>query len=745
MTIKSEGEDEITDCIFSPDGQQIVCGLGSGILKIWEVQTGKEVMALRGHRGVVNSCAFSPDGRYIVSASEDKTMRIWDVETGMSVTTLHGHTDDVNDCTFSNDGKKISSASEDKTIILWDVREGTEIKKLIGHSSAVHTCAFSPNDKRIISCGPRSGPGLSKEVRLWDIESGTGIRTLTDSGDAIECQYSPDGRFIGWVEPYGNRARVWDSELQTNLATFKVKGYVYDCAFSRDSRYLTLAGALGRVSIWDIETRAEIARLKGHAGWVNKCAYSADGRHILSADETTVKLWDAQLSVTTSSDMGHIGSVIFLSGSPDGRHLLSVSDESIRIWDCESGQEIDSISTYTDEDKDEIRKCSYSLDGNFIVLASNNTFTVWDAQTFDKTSTLIGHETFAFSPDERYLASPSPDGIIHVWNLRTRIEAMRLIGHKKRVRAIAYSPDGRRILSASDDGTLRLWDIGAGAVSRTRAEFLRQTFRTLLWGTDTGDASRTLPHASSFAFSPDGHLIFAGQSNGFKVWYADTGAVHITSGANTDMIEACDYSPSGQQIVTVSGSTLKTLDAQSGNNLLTFVGHSEDIYSCLFLPDGRRIVTSSLDGTARIFDVDTGNEISRFFARNGLNCITLARAGRFIGSGDLDGTVYLLRIRDAGIGTPVLTLVHLYKIESGQWDNKPTAKCGWCGRRTWAPSSVIDAIQRLGREARLSSDHSPCVNMQAEAWNDPRLLSECSHCHEPLRFNPFIVDNRDRY
>jgi hypothetical protein len=28
---------------------------------------------------------------------------------------------------------------------------------------------------------------------------------------------------------------------------------------------------------------------------------------------------------------------------------------------------------------------------------------------------------------------------------------------------------------------------------------------------------------------------------------------------------------------------------------------------------------------------------------------------------------------------------------------------------------------------------------------DPRLLSKCPHCHKPLRFNPFIVDNRDRY
>ena len=31
----------------------------------------------------------------------------------------------------------------------------------------------------------------------------------------------------------------------------------------------------------------------------------------------------------------------------------------------------------------------------------------------------------------------------------------------------------------------------------------------------------------------------------------------------------------------------------------------------------------------------------------------------------------------------------------------------------------------------------------AEAWDNPGLLAECPYCHKPLKFNPFILDNRD--
>jgi WD40 repeat protein len=43
--------------------------------RLWDAETGKEIMILRGHAGQVLSAAFWPDGTQVVTASTDKTAR----------------------------------------------------------------------------------------------------------------------------------------------------------------------------------------------------------------------------------------------------------------------------------------------------------------------------------------------------------------------------------------------------------------------------------------------------------------------------------------------------------------------------------------------------------------------------------------------------------------------------------------------------------------------------------------------
>jgi len=62
------------------------------------------------------SVQFSPDGTRVVTSGQDKTIRLWDVETGREVLILRGHTAAVADIAFSPDGVHLASASYDATI-----------------------------------------------------------------------------------------------------------------------------------------------------------------------------------------------------------------------------------------------------------------------------------------------------------------------------------------------------------------------------------------------------------------------------------------------------------------------------------------------------------------------------------------------------------------------------------------------------------------------------------------------------
>ena len=104
-----------------------------------------------GGFAAVNSVAISPDGKTLASGSDDYTIKLWNIETGKEIKTLTGHSSFVFTVSFSPDGKTLASGSYDKTIKLWNVATGKEIKTLTGHSDWVRTVSFSPDGKTLAS------------------------------------------------------------------------------------------------------------------------------------------------------------------------------------------------------------------------------------------------------------------------------------------------------------------------------------------------------------------------------------------------------------------------------------------------------------------------------------------------------------------------------------------------------------------------------------------------------------------
>ncbi len=70
--------------------------------------------------------AFSPDSRRLATSSEDQTVRLWDAETGQEVLTLHGHTDIVPSVAFSPDGNRLVSAGADGTVQIREAAPATD-------------------------------------------------------------------------------------------------------------------------------------------------------------------------------------------------------------------------------------------------------------------------------------------------------------------------------------------------------------------------------------------------------------------------------------------------------------------------------------------------------------------------------------------------------------------------------------------------------------------------------------------
>ncbi|ETO11164.1 hypothetical protein RFI_26212 [Reticulomyxa filosa] len=119
------------------------------------------------------------NGYTICSGSSDKTIRIWDIETTKQLNIFKGHTDYVNSVKYGSNEllNTILSGSSDHSVRLWDIRSGQQIQMFNEHTSLVHAVEYSPflikNNDEVIGGNSNvicSG-SWDNTIRFWDIRS----------------------------------------------------------------------------------------------------------------------------------------------------------------------------------------------------------------------------------------------------------------------------------------------------------------------------------------------------------------------------------------------------------------------------------------------------------------------------------------------------------------------------------------------------------------------------------------------
>src|SRR5262249_41934242 len=109
---------------------------------------------------------------------------------------------------------------------------------------------------------------------------------------------------------------------------------VSGCAFSPDGKLIVSASNDRTLKVWDALTGQTLRSLESHSDYVSGCVFSPDGKLIVSAsDDRTLKVWDAQMGQTLRSLEGHSGCVSGCAFSPDGKLIVSASwDGTLKIW-----------------------------------------------------------------------------------------------------------------------------------------------------------------------------------------------------------------------------------------------------------------------------------------------------------------------------------------------------------------------------------------------------------------------------
>src|SRR5262245_48422060 len=163
---------------FRPDGKHLACGT-----KVFDAKTGEDVFDLKQTGDVC--VAYSPDGKRL--ASGDRALKVWDAETGQEILTIQGIPDGIRNVAYSPDGKHLAGACYDRTLRIWDAQSGREIFMIKGARGG-SGLAYSPDGSRLVFNGGT--------VQLWDARKDQRPLTIkaSDATHIASLSYSPDGK-----------------------------------------------------------------------------------------------------------------------------------------------------------------------------------------------------------------------------------------------------------------------------------------------------------------------------------------------------------------------------------------------------------------------------------------------------------------------------------------------------------------------------------------------------------------------
>ena len=486
-------EDVIYTFALTSNDEELVTAHRSGLLKLWNFQTGELKKSWKNlHVGPVSCLEYSSSTELLASGGSDSLIRIWDFKKQICKGSLKGTQGVVSVIKFHPSENVIIGAADDADIIAWDIETREPVKKFSGHISKITAISFSHDGKYFVSSS------RDKVLILWDFVKEKQVRTVPVY-EGIECAVVlpydlqlPNGVELKdeskvYVASAGEEGivKVWqmnDSKMIYKQASSIIskaseKGglAITQMLYNEQLQQVALVSFDHNIIVHELTSFKCCKQLIGFTDEILDLVLMGkkDQFLVMATNSNDIKVYDTQ-SMNSIILKGHTEIVLALASFKNFL-LSSGKDNAIRLWEADfENFSFKCLAIGTKHTKAVGSVDMSKVTGTFFASASQDQcLKLWklpkkfedsdELEQLNCVNTQLAHEKdincVAVSPNDRYIATSSQDKTAKLWD-STDLNLLGVFrGHRRGVWSVRFSPVDQVIVTSAADSTVRLWNL----------------------------------------------------------------------------------------------------------------------------------------------------------------------------------------------------------------------------------------------------------------------------------------------